>query len=237
LAGQKILVVDDDPKILKVVELVLAKEGYQVVKAMDGPEAIRKNLEEKPDLIVLDLMLPKLDGYEVCQAIRRHSDTPIVVLSAKGEELDKIIGFRMGIDDYMTKPFSPSELCLRIRAILRRTAEPRGGEVAGLEWVNYGELSINRLTREVEVQGKPVHLTAREFDLLWILATHPNQVFTREQLTYQLWQSDFLGDPNTITVLVRRLREKIEPNPAKPRYIRTVWGVGYKFVPPSAAGA
>lgn len=232
MSGQRILLVDDEPKILKVVEKVLTKEGYEVIKAADGEEAMQRFYMEKPDLVVLDLMLPKKDGYEVCQAVRRAGDTPIIILSARGEEMDKIIGFRMGVDDYVTKPFSTSELALRIKAVLRRTYESQAEESQTPDSVSYGPVYVNRRTREVQISGRQVRLTAKEFDLLWFFSTHPHQVFTREQLTYQLWQSDYLGDPNTVTVLVRRLREKVEEEPARPRLIRTVWGVGYKFIPP-----
>lgn len=232
MAGQRILIIDDEPKILKVVEKVLTKEGYEVVKASDGEDALQRFYLEKPDLVVLDLMLPKKDGYEVCQAVRRAGDTPIIILSARGEETDKIIGFRMGVDDYVTKPFSTSELALRIKAVLRRTYEGQSEGTPVPDTVTYGPVYINRRTRQVQIGERQVRLTAKEFDLLWFLATHPHQVFTRDQLTNQLWESEYLGDPNTVTVLVRRLREKIEEDPAQPRLISTVWGVGYKFIPP-----
>lgn len=228
MVGAKILVVDDEPRILKILEASLRKEGYSVAKASDGEEALRLVETEYPDLIVLDLMLPKLDGFEVCRRIRSKLSTPILILSAKTEELDKIMGFTLGVDDYLTKPFSPAELVFRVKAILRRTMEhnPTGTG----ESVSLGSLEVDHKTRMVKIRGTPLELTAKEFDLLWLLVSHPNQVFTRDQLLNQVWDTDYFGDTNTVTVLVKRLREKIEEDPANPHYIKTVWGVGYKLV-------
>ena len=228
MVGAKILVVDDEPRILKILEASLRKEGYSVAKATDGEEALRLVETEYPDLIVLDLMLPKLDGFEVCRRIRSKLSTPILILSAKTEELDKIMGFTLGVDDYLTKPFSPAELVFRVKAILRRTMEhnPTGTG----ESVSLGSLEVDHKTRMVKIRGTPLELTAKEFDLLWLLVSHPNQVFTRDQLLNQVWDTDYFGDTNTVTVLVKRLREKIEEDPANPHYIKTVWGVGYKLV-------
>lgn len=226
---KKILVVDDEPQILKVVDARLHKEGYTVVTAADGEQALKKFSEHVPDLVVLDLMLPKLDGFEVCREIRKTSTVPIIILSAKGDEVDKIVGFQMGVDDYLTKPFSPSELALRIKAVLRRTNGREAQHNQETTAVTCGELYIDRQKRVVKVGGAPVDLTAKEFEFLWLLATHPEYVFTREQLLYQIWESDYSGDLNNVTVLVSRLREKIEKDPANPVYIKTVWGVGYKL--------
>ncbi len=228
MVGAKILIVDDEPRILKILEASLRKEGYSVAKATDGEEALRLVETEYPDLIVLDLMLPKLDGFEVCRRIRSKLSTPILILSAKTEELDKIMGFTLGVDDYLTKPFSPAELVFRVKAILRRTMEhnPTGTG----ESVSLGSLEVDHKTRMVKIRGTPLELTAKEFDLLWLLVSHPNQVFTRDQLLNQVWDTDYFGDTNTVTVLVKRLREKIEEDPANPHYIKTVWGVGYKLV-------
>lgn len=228
----KILVVDDEPKILKAVEHSLINAGFRVIKAMDGESALRLAEAELPDLVVLDLMLPGLDGFEVCRRLRQRSDVPVLVLSARGAETDKVVGFHLGIDDYLTKPFSPAELVLRVKAILRRAAGPAP---ARREEVELGSLSVNHSTRQAFVRGRPVELTAKEFELLWLLANHPGQVFSREQLLNQIWETDYYGDTNAVTMLVRRLREKLEEDPSRPRLIRTVWGVGYKLEADPAA--
>ena len=185
--------------------------------------------EGAPDLVVLDLMLPEIDGLEVCRQLRAESSVPIIMLTAKGEESDKILGLGLGADDYLTKPFSPGELIARVKAVLRRTqaaAPTLPGDV-----VKVGGLRINPGGRSVERDGEPIHLTAKEFDLLYFLAKSPGQVFTREQLLNNVWDFEWYGDPSTVTVHIRRLREKIEPNPVRPRYVKTVWGVGYKLEP------
>jgi len=227
LTNEKILVVDDDARILKIVKHCLEKEAFQVVTAVDGESALNMVKQEQPSLVVLDLMLPKLNGYDVCRALTDQYSIPIIILSAKGDELDRIVGFRLGVDDYMTKPFSPTELVLRVQAVIRRVQGCRKSQENQV--LVCGELTIDHGTRTVSVEGKPVSLTSTEFELLWLLAGSPQQVFTRMQLLNKIWQSDYQGDENTVTVHVRRLREKIEPNPAEPRYIRTVWGIGYKF--------
>nr|WP_312419107.1 response regulator transcription factor [Anaerospora hongkongensis] len=227
LTSEKILVVDDDARILKIVKHCLEKEAFQVVTAVDGESALNIVKLEQPSLVVLDLMLPKLNGYDVCRALTDQYSIPIIILSAKGDELDRIVGFRLGVDDYMTKPFSPTELVLRVQAVIRRVQGSRKSQENQV--LVCGELTIDHGTRTVSVEGKPVSLTSTEFELLWLLAGSPQQVFTRMQLLNKIWQSDYQGDENTVTVHVRRLREKIEPNPAEPRYIRTVWGIGYKF--------
>jgi len=222
----RILVVDDEPNIREVVDQYLRREGYETIVAADGEEALARSADA--DLVILDLMLPKLDGLEVCRQIRGARDVPIIMLTAKSEEIDKLVGLGVGADDYVTKPFSPRELVARVGAVLRRAqGRPRQpGDV-----VQIGGLRINPQLRTVERNGQTVDLTAREFDLLFYLAGHPGQVFTREQLLDQVWDFHFPGDTSTVTVHVRRLREKIEPDPMRPRYVKTVWGVGYKIEP------
>jgi DNA-binding response OmpR family regulator len=224
-----ILVVDDEPNILEVVSAYLRRELYRVVTAADGEEALKQVAEHSPDLIVLDVMLPRLDGLEVLRRVRATSNTPVIMLTARGEETDKLVGLGIGADDYLTKPFSPRELVARIKAVLRRAAPvapPQPGEDSALKFPG---LKINPRTRSVEIDSGPVELTAKEFDLLYYLASHPQEVFTRTQLLDQVWDYSYYGDTSTVTVHVRRLREKIEPDPMRPRYIKTVWGVGYKF--------
>lgn len=220
----KILVVDDEPNIREVVGQYLRRDGYDTIMAADGEAAI----ESAPDadLIVLDLMLPKMDGVEVCRQVRSARNVPIIMLTARAEEVDKLIGLGVGADDYVTKPFSPRELVARVQAVLRRT---RSGPAEPGDVVQVGGLRINPHRRTVERDGQPVELTAREFDLLLYLASRPGQVFTREQLLDQVWDFHFPGDTSTVTVHVRRLREKVEPDPQRPRYVKTVWGVGYKL--------
>ena len=225
---QHILVVDDDPTISDVVARYLRGDGYDVAVALDGQAAIDQAGKSYPDLVVLDLMLPKIDGLEVCRRLRALGDVPIIMLTAKGEEMDRLLGLSLGADDYMTKPFSPRELVARVKAVLRRTAAvppPYEGET-----LRFDDLSINPLTRQAVAGGKEVELTAKEFDVLLFLAQHPKQVFSREQLLNDVWDYLYPGDTSTVTVHIRRLREKIERDPARPRFIQTVWGVGYKFL-------
>jgi len=233
LPGRTILVVEDDPAVSRLVEHRLAQEGYRVVVAQDGEQGLRLFEAVKPDLVILDLILPKIDGYEVCRIIRKQSAVPIIVLSAKGDEVDKLVGFRMGADDYVTKPFSAAELAMRVAAVLRRCEGLRDDREGAV--LDFGELTIDRRRRTVTVRGQKVELTPKEFDLLWVLASHVEYVFTREQLLYQVWQSDYEGDVDNVTVLVSRLRDKIEEDPSQPRFIKTVWGVGYKFSVPNKA--
>jgi DNA-binding response OmpR family regulator len=221
--NERILEVDDEPSIRDVVERYLRREGYSTLLAEDGEEALRQ--AQDADLIVLDLMLPRIDGIEVCRRIRATSDVPIIMLTARSEEIDTLVGLRIGADDYMTKPFSPAELVARVATVLRRA---RGGPRGPDDAVQVGALRINPRTRTVERAGTAIELTAREFDLLHFLASNAGQVFTREQLLDQVWDFHFAGDTSTVTVHVRRLREKVEPDPVRPRYIKTVWGVGYK---------
>ncbi|MCZ6865795.1 MAG: response regulator transcription factor [Chloroflexi bacterium] len=217
---------DDDPNISEVVALYLEREGYVVDVALDGDEALKKTRSHPPDLVVLDLMLPKVDGLEICRILRSQSSVAIIMLTAKGEETDKLVGLNLGADDYISKPFSPRELVARVKAVLRRSSFPSRYEGESLL---FQDLHIRPSTRTVKVQGDEVELTAKEFDLLLFLVQHPNQVFSREQLLNSVWDYEYFGDASTVTVHVRRLREKIETDPTRPRYILTVWGVGYKF--------
>lgn len=229
---KRILVVDDEPNIREVVELYLRREGYEVEVTGDGAAALMAIERKTPDLIVLDLMLPVLGGIQVARVLRQgdEHDIPIIMLTAKGDEADRVAGLELGADDYLTKPFSPKELVARVKAVLRRSsAKPLVDPQA--QPLSSGDLTINPATRQVWLKGQAeeVGLTAKEFDLLWFLMNHPGQVFTRDQLLDRVWGFDFFGDSSTVTVHVRRLREKIERDATKPEYILTVWGVGYKF--------
>jgi DNA-binding response OmpR family regulator len=220
-----VLVVDDEPIVREVVVSYLRREGFRTLEAGDGIRA-RKLLErDLPNLVVLDLMLPGMDGLELCRWIRARSDLPVIMLTARGEEADRIVGLELGADDYVTKPFSPRELAARVRTVLRRAAQPSLGE----EKISLDGLEIDASTREVTKGGQPVRLTAREFDLLWFLASHPRHVFSRSQLMDRVWGYEAALDTGTVTVHVRRLREKIEDDPSQPRFLETVWGVGYRF--------
>jgi DNA-binding response OmpR family regulator len=199
------------------------------VTAADGEEALRQVAEHSPDLVVLDVMLPRLDGLEVCRRIRATSNTPVIMLTARGDETDKLVGLGIGADDYLTKPFSPRELVARIKAVLRRSVPAAPPQPGADSTLKFPGLRINPRTRTVETDSGQVELTAKEFDLLYFLASHPQEVFTRTQLLDQVWDYSYYGDTSTVTVHVRRLREKIESDPMRPRYIKTVWGVGYKF--------
>ncbi len=226
----RILVVDDEPNIREVVELYLRREGYAVEVTGDGAAALEAIERKAPDLIVLDLMLPIIGGIQLTRMLRDgHYDIPIIMLTAKGEESDRIAGLELGADDYVTKPFSPKELVARVKAVLRRaSAKPMVDPQA--QPLTIGNVTINPSTRQVLLKdNQEVILTAKEFDLLWFFMNHPGQVFTRDQLLDNVWGFDFYGDASTVTVHVRRLREKIEQHPTKPEYILTVWGVGYKF--------
>ena len=220
-----VLVVDDEPIVREVVVRYLEREGYRTLEAGDGVLARELVERERPNLVVLDLMLPGMDGLSLCRWIRSRSDLPVIMLTARGEEADRIVGLELGADDYVTKPFSPRELAARVRTVLRRAAPPVLAEAR----LSFGDLEIDAATREVTRAGQPVRLTAREFDLLWFLASHPRRVFSRSQLMERVWGYEAALDTGTVTVHVRRLREKIEDDPAHPRRLETVWGVGYRF--------
>ncbi len=225
-----ILLVEDEPSVAEVVSLYLGRAGYKVTVAGDGAAAVAALARMEPELVVLDLMLPVIDGLEITRRIRAEGDTPIIMLTARGSEADRIAGLELGADDYVVKPFSPQELVSRVRAVLRRThsSVPAGEDQAP---VVFDSLRIDPLTRFVQVSGEERSLTAKEFDLLWTLARHPRQVFKREQLLELVWGFSDNIDPSTVTVHMRRLREKIEEDAAHPRRIVTVWGVGYRFEP------
>ena len=225
--NNKILIVDDEPLLVKGLKYSLEQDGYSTEVAYDGKEALEKHNREKFDIIILDLMLPEIDGLEVCQRIRERSDVPIIMLTAKGEDMNKILGLEYGADDYMTKPFNILELKARIKAILRRSnsKESKLGE----QIIYVDDFIINTLGRKVTVNGKEINLTAKEFDLLILLATNPGKVFTREELLEIIWGYEYFGDLRTVDVHVRRLREKIEKDSNNYEYILTKWGVGYYF--------
>ena len=222
-----VLLVDDEPIVREVVAEYLRREGYRTLEAGDGKTAKDLVEAESPSLVVLDLMLPGADGLEVCRWIRRRSDVPVIMLTARGEEADRIIGLELGADDYVTKPFSPRELVARIRTVLRR-AEPTRGKS---EHLAFGDVEIETASREVRKAGAPLKLTAKEFDLLCFLARHSLEVFSREQLMDRVWGYSAALDTGTVTVHIRRLREKIEDDPSRPRHLETVWGVGYRLSP------
>jgi DNA-binding response OmpR family regulator len=222
-----VLVVDDEPTIREIVVSYLARDGHQTLEAADGDRARELVEAERPDLVVLDLMLPGTDGLELCRWIRTTSHLPVIMLTARGEETDRIIGLELGADDYVTKPFSPRELAARVRTVLRR-AEPVDTNEESLA---FDGLVIDSSKRRVTKRGKPLSLTAREFDLLWFLASHSERVFSREHLMRKVWGYSAALDTGTVTVHVRRLREKIEDEPSSPRHLETVWGVGYRFSP------
>jgi DNA-binding response OmpR family regulator len=222
-----VLVVDDEPIVREVVVSYLRREGYRTLEAGDGDSARRLLEEEPPNLVVLDLMLPGTDGLELCRWIRARSELPVIMLTARGDEADRIVGLELGADDYVTKPFSPRELAARVRTVLRRTAT----EIPRAERLSFDGLDIDARTREVTRNSEPLKLTAKEFDLLWFMANHARQVFSRDQLMDRVWGYEAALDTGTVTVHIRRLREKIEDEPSRPRFLQTVWGVGYRFDP------
>lgn len=224
----RILVVDDEPNIREVVGLYLRRDGHTVISAADGEEALYLFRRSNPELVVLDLMLPKLNGFEVCRRIQSERRVPVIMLTAKGEEEERIIGLGVGADDYVVKPFSPRELAARVTAVLRRVEESAPQDPTH-PVLTFDGLDIDPNKREARVEGEPVTLTAREFDLLHHLASSPGRVYTRDHLMETVWGYTFAAETSTVTVHMRRLREKIEPDPANPRYLQTVWGVGYKF--------
>ncbi|MEU0751615.1 response regulator transcription factor [Streptomyces albogriseolus] len=231
-AGARVLVVDDDPTVAEIVTGYLDRAGYVVDRAGDGPDALARAAAHRPDLVVLDLMLPGMDGLEVCRRMRGQGPVPVIMLTARGDEDDRILGLEVGADDYVTKPFSPRELVLRVGSVLRR-ARPAGeasGPGAGSGVLRAAGLTVDPEARRAVKNGAELALTVREFDLLAFFLAHPGRAFAREELMREVWGWDF-GDLSTVTVHVRRLRGKVEDDPARPRLIRTVWGVGYRFDP------
>jgi two-component system, OmpR family, response regulator ResD len=226
-ARGSILVVDDEPTITDVVSRYLERAGYSTRVAGDGADALRIAGESLPDLVVLDLMLPGMDGLEVMRRLREHERVSVILLTAKGEHTDRIIGLRLGADDYVVKPFSPAELVARVDAVLRRVDNSPQLE----EPIAFDDLELDPVARRVTVRGQEAQLTAREYDLLLHFVRHPGQVFSRDQLMDTVWQYSFYTDTSTVTVHVRRLRAKIEEDPSNPRWLQTVWGVGYRFQP------
>jgi DNA-binding response OmpR family regulator len=223
-----VLVVDDEPIVRDVVVRYLERDGYRTLEAATGDEARRLLERESASLVILDVMLPGMDGLALCRWIRARSDLPIVMLTARGDEADRIVGLELGADDYLTKPFSPRELAVRVRNVLRRTAAPPDGQTPMLE---FGDVTIDPAAREVRKRGEPLKLTLKEFDLLLFVASHPRRVFSREQLMDRVWGYRSALDTGTITVHIRRLRTKIEDDPSRPRHLETVFGAGYRFTP------
>ena len=226
--ANRVLVVDDEKLIVKGIRFSLEQDGMEVTCAYDGEEALTFAREQQFDIILLDIMLPKLSGFEVCQQIREFSNVPIIMLTAKGDDMDKILGLEYGADDYITKPFNILEVKARIKAIIRRTAkQEKKADTAGR--IQAGDMTIERDNRRVYIEGTEINLTAKEFDVLELLATHPNQVYSREKLLTMVWGADYPGDARTVDVHIRRLREKVETNSSEPKYVHTKWGVGYYF--------
>ena len=224
MAGKRVLVVDDDVKTVELVKLYLNRDGYRVLTAYDGTEALRLAREGHPDLIVLDLMLPGIDGLEICRTLRSESDVPIIMLTARTTEGDRLTGLDLGADDYVPKPFSPKELAARVRAVLRRLPGERGPDE-----IKYGELTVNFLRHEASLAGRPLNLTTVEFKLLGVLAKEPGRVFSRAQLIEEALGYAFEGFDRTIDVHILNLRRKLEPDPSHPKYLKTVYGAGYKL--------
>lgn len=227
--GKKVLVVDDEKLIVKGIRFSLEQEGMEVDCAYDGEEAYNMAKEKEYDMILLDVMLPKMDGFEVCQAIREFSDMPIIMLTAKGEDMDKILGLEYGADDYITKPFNILEVKARIKAIMRRTTGG-GKKEAASSTIEKGDLKLDCDSRRLFILGKEINLTGREFELLELLVKNENKVYSREKLLEIVWGKDYPGDVRTVDVHVRRLREKVESNPSEPKYVHTKWGVGYYYI-------
>ena len=225
--AKRILLVDDEPLILKGLRYTLEQEGYEILTAADGEEALQVFFEQQVDLVLLDVMLPKMDGIQVCQRIRESSNVPILMLTAKGEDMDKILGLEYGADDYMPKPFTILEVKARIKTVLRRAGSPAANEEKKL--IRVHDMEVNIVNRSVTLGGKEVRLTAKEFDLLQLFITNRGKVFSRETMLETVWKYDYMGDARTVDVHIRRLREKIERNPAQPEFIFTKWGVGYYF--------
>ena len=229
MANIKVLIIDDDKKLVGMIKNYLEKDGYEIIVAFDGAEGIEKTESHRPDLVILDLMLPKLDGLEVCKLIRKESSMPILMLSAKGEEADIVVGLELGADDYLSKPFSLRELSARVKAILRRVSKLKEDEKSKKKILKYKSLQIDFQKHEVTVNGEKTELTATEFALLEMLATNPGRVFTRDQLLDGVRGRELTPFDRSIDIHISHLRQKIEPDPKEPTYIKTVWGVGYKF--------
>lgn len=228
-SGRPVLVVDDEPIVREVITAYLTRDGFQVTEAGDGLSALRHLEADRPHLIVLDVMLPELDGLSVLSEVRKHSDVPVILLTARSEETDRVLGLELGADDYVVKPFSPRELAARVRAVLKRSdVQP----LPVLGTLEFEGLMIDEAAREVTVDGRNAGLTPKEFELLVFLATSPRQVFSRGQLLQRVWDSNSdWQDPSTVTVHIRRIRQKIESDPESPRWLTTVWGFGYRFEP------
>ncbi len=240
MSHERILIVEDEATVAEVVGRYLERDGYSVRRVADGAEAMAAVASFRPALVVLDVMLPGRDGLDICRELRAAGETAVILLTARGEETDKIVGLGLGADDYVTKPFSPSELVARVKAVLRRAATPptiasadddnkAGDKDRAGEQIRVADLVIDLATRRVTRGDAPLELTAKEFDLLAHMAAHPDRVYTRDHLLRDVWGYDFIGDDSTVTVHVRRLREKLELDPSRPRYVTTVWGVGYRF--------
>ena len=227
--GKRILIIEDEVSISDIVKFNLVKEGYEVETAYDGEEGLRKALGADFDLILLDIMLPHVDGFQVCRKVRETSSVPIIMVTAKEEEVDKVLGLELGADDYLTKPFGMRELIARVKANIRRTEFMSDSGDGGSKVSNYGNITIDMTKYEIRKNNKPVELTLREFELLKYLAEQENQVFSREQLLEEVWGYEYYGDIRTVDVTIRRLREKVEDDPSEPKYIRTKRGIGYYF--------
>jgi DNA-binding response OmpR family regulator len=230
MSETQILVVEDEPSLAEVVSLYLKRAGFQVQVASSGGQAMSILEKRIPDFVIMDVMLPEVDGLSITRWLRDHSDVPIIMVTARREEVDRIAGLEMGADDYVVKPFSPQELVSRVRAVLRRVGRDQSGAESE-KALTFDSIQIDPRTRVVMVKESQVELTAKEFDMLYLLARHPKQVFTRDQLLDRVWGGAEYIDPGTVTVHVRRLREKIEDNPSTPKHLLTIWGVGYKFEP------
>ena len=228
MSSDRILIVEDEQIVAEVVDRYLRHDGFDTLLVADGNDALQALDRFMPDLIVLDLMLPGLDGLEVCRRVRARGETPVIMLTARGQESDKLVGLGLGADDYVTKPFSPRELAARVKVVLRRA---KSTPAVDSDRIRFDDLRIGERSRRVEDSRGEISLTAREFDLLLFMARHPGQAFTRDQLMDSVWDFDFAGDASTVTVHMRRLRSKVELDPSRPRHIKTVWGVGYKFEP------
>ena len=227
--GAKILVVDDEELIVKVIKFNLTQDKMEVDCAYDGQQAIEMAKEKKYDCVLLDVMLPVFSGYEVCQRIREFSNMPIIMLTAKSEDSDKILGLEYGADDYITKPFNIMEVKARIKAVMRRNSLNENAAPKNNDIFVFGDLKLDHKNRMVNIAGKLINLTSKEFDILELLLTHPNTVYSREELLKLIWGEDFPGDVRTVDVHVRRLREKVETDPGEPKYVYTKWGAGYYF--------